>query len=250
MRLKQFCEHPLHLDEILSSKNAIFELKQSLEAGYAFKINHSIDLDLLKKYREYFLKNIDENSEGYTPRTPGCKNYIQVHPDHPNQVVPAFFISFSIFPWNRESKDLFDELAKLFILRNRLASLPDDMYFIREDKNLTARIAMQFYPSGKGYMNAHSDPKNIHQFAIPTLTLSKINSDFNSGGFFIVNEDEEKELMDKRLNFGDLSLFHTSIPHGVETIDQNDPSPKRGRLMAIAAVNPFSGVDGFQAKNA
>ena len=77
MRLKQFCEHPLHLDEILSSKNAIFELKQSLEAGYAFKINHSIDLDLLKKYREYFLKNIDENSEGYTPRTPGCKNYIQ-----------------------------------------------------------------------------------------------------------------------------------------------------------------------------
>ena len=65
-----------------------------------------------------------------------------------------------------------------------------------------------------------------------------------------LSEDEEKELMDKRLNFGDLSLFHTSIPHGVETIDQNDPSPKRGRLMAIAAVNPFSGVDGFQAKNA
>jgi len=252
MRLKSFSTYKYNLNELLNDSRLIVELKRALEQGQAFRVKHDLDLNILKKYRTFFLKSIDINSNEYTPRLKGCKNYIQIHPDHPDQIIKANFISFSVFPWNEESNDLFETYRQLFILRNKLAGLPDDLYHKTCDEKLTARIAMQYYPSSYGFMNSHTDPKNIHQFAIPTLTLSKIGKDFSTGGFFLVNENNKRQYMDSLLNFGDLTLFHTSIPHGVEVIDAGSVTDniEKGRMMAIAAVNPFSGIDGFNAENA
>lgn len=252
MRLKSVIHHTKTLTEIIASEDLTAELKSGLENGYAYKIEHSIDRNYLRDLKEILNAQLNLQSENYTPRVPGCPNYMQNHWDHESQVVGAKFVSWSYFPWNDESKKLFEQIKPMFALRNMLAGLEQGKYIDHLDSEASARAAFQFYPRGLGYMAEHQDPYNIHQFAIPTLLLSDYGTDYVSGGFFAVDEQNEKFYFDQHLNFGDLTLFHTSIPHGVEIVDKEKPECKSiydGRLMMIAAVNAFSGQSKkFEAK--
>ena len=244
MRLKAIIQHKKNLEEIISSKDLIAELKSGLESGYAYKIEHSIDRNYLRNFKKSLSDDLDFQSNSYTPRVAGCPNYMQNHWDHESQVVPAKFVSWSMFPWNKESNALFEQIIPMFVLRNMLAGLEPNKYLNNLDNEATARAALQFYPSGFGYMAEHQDPYNIHQFAIPTLLLSDYGSDYYTGGFFAINDEDERVYFDQHLEFGDLTLFHTSIPHGVEVVDKEKiecNSIYDGRLMMIAAVNAYSG---------
>ena len=91
-----------------------------------------------------------------------------------------------------------------------------------------------------GYMNCHVDPFYEHQKVIPTLLLSELGKDFESGGFYLMDENDNKVFMDEKLSFGDLTLFNPQIPHGVDLIDKGKNfSEVRGRLMMIAGVNGY-----------
>ena len=99
-------------------------------------------------------------------------------------------------------------------------------------------------------MSPHQDPLNRHQFAIPTVLLSSFGKDFKTGGFYVLDEDQTKIYLDQRLEFGDLTLFHTSITQEVELVDKElslDKSSSSGRLMMIAAVNSTSNQKEYQS---
>ena len=55
---------------------------------------------------------------------------------------------------------------------------------------------------------------------------SKRNSDFKSGGFYGVNEKDQKIDLEKYIDVGDMSLFCPSIEHGVYPIDENSMEKK------------------------
>ena len=149
---------------------------------------------------------------------------------------------------------MFDTFINLFILRNLLANLDNFKYLNGDDAEATARLAFQFYPRGEGYMHEHQDPYSKHQLALPTLLLSDYGLDYNLGGFYALDENNEKVIFDKTLKFGDLTLFHPSIPHGVAPIDPYEliddcKSINDGRLMMIAGVNNYAGVEGKYSAN-
>ena len=68
---------------------------------------------------------------------------------------------------------------------------------------------------------------------------SKRNSDFKSGGFYGVNEKDQKIDLEKYIDVGDMSLFCPSIEHGVYPIDEN--SMEKIRLV----FRGWKMVDGF-----
>ena len=64
--------------------------------------------------------------------------------------------------------------------------------------------------------------------------------------FTLWNQSNNQVIFDTELEFGDLTLFHPSIPHGVKKIDpdlklSNCKSISDGRLMMIAGVNGYAG---------
>ena len=259
MRLQKFIVSDYDLTQLVHSEAALNELKQGLMQGIAYKIPHSLDVKKMLEIRDELDKTFDLYDDSYTPRVPNVKNYRQRHWDHESQIIPAKYISWSYFPWNVQSKLLFHFFLELFVLRNILAGLDRYRYLDGADTQATARLAFQFYPSGAGYMHEHQDPYSEHQFALPTLLLSNYGKDYKKGGFFAVNRNNEKVVFDENLEFGDLTLFHPSIPHGVEAIDPEADvgtckSITNGRLMMIAGVNGYSGqgaqYDATVSKNA
>jgi hypothetical protein len=244
MRLDKIETYPFSLSEIINDSHHIQEIKKSLDLGVLFKIPHDIDIDFLRKFKKQLDCEFDLSDTEYKPRIAGCENYRQRHWDHPNQVVPAKFISWSLFPWNKSSDLMFKATKEVFILRNLLAGLPRFQYIDHYCMSACARLAFQFYPCGEGYMEEHVDPLNKHQFAIPTLQLSDFGKNFVEGGVFAVDGDGKRVFLDEHFKFGDLTLFHTSIPHGVGVIDKyksiaDCKSIYDGRLMMIMAVNGY-----------
>ena len=246
MRLIDIKECKYNLTELVNEKSALDEVTNELLKGIAFKISHDLDRQILREVREKLDEDLDLYDDTYTARVPNVENYRQRHWDHQNQIVPARYISWSFFPWNKASEKLFSQLQNLFFLRNLLANLKKTRYLNDDDPEATARLAFQFYPCGEGYMHEHQDPNSSHQLALPTLLLSDYGKDYSSGGFYALDSSDERVIFDSELNFGDLTLFHPSIPHGVERIDphktlENCSSINDGRLMMIAGVNGYAG---------
>jgi hypothetical protein len=251
MRFKEFKILNISLEELVESNSALEYLKHGLESGVAYKIPHNIPINFIKNFRITLLASLSYEDPGYTERKYGCPNNYRVHWDHENQATKGKFMSWSFYPWNNESVKLFKEFRNIYVLRNKLAGLSPTKYLDMNDRDFSARIAAQFYPSGAGYMDVHVDPLNIHQFALPTLLLSKHGVDFKDGGVYVLDSKNKPFYIDKLLDFGDLFLFHTSIPHGIETIDKDlklDKSKISGRLMMIAAVNALTNQSSFQSK--
>lgn len=250
MRFKKFKILNISLEELVESNIALKYLKFGLARGVVYKIPHNIPINFIKNFRRNLLISLSYKDPAYTQRKYHCPNDYRVHWDNEHQHIKGKFISWSYYSWNKESFKLFKEFKNLYVLRNKLAGLEPTKYIDNKSRNFAARIAAQFYPSGAGYLDEHVDPLNIHQFALPTLLLSKPGFDFNSGGFYLLGSNDETFFLDKRLNFGDLFLFHTSIPHGVKTIDKDldfCKSKKKGRLMMIAAVNALTNQSSFQS---
>jgi hypothetical protein len=255
MRFKEFKVLEINLEDLVNSEAAIKNLKHGLENGIAFKIPHEIPVNFIKDFQKTLLSSLSYKDPGYSERKYGCPNNYRVHWDHTKQATKGKFMSWSFYAWNEESSKLFQNFKNIYILRNRLAGLSPNKYLDLDDKDFAARIAAQFYPSGEGYMDEHVDPFNVHQFAIPTILLSDYGVDFHKGGVYVLDSNDKPFFIDRFLNFGDLFLFHTSIPHGVDVVDSDvnlDKSKNMGRLMMIAAVNALTNQKSFQSstKNA
>lgn len=252
-RFKQLKKYKYSVKEILTNKIIFEEVRDGIKNGICYIIESNIDLDKVRKFRNELQKVAIENNSEYKSREPGCANYMQMHMDHPNQIVKARFVSWSYFPWNEKSEEIFNIMRPLYILRNKMADLDEYKYIDKYDEIACARIAVQFYPRAVGYMSEHQDPENKHQFAIPTMMLSEKGKEFETGGFYVIDQNNDKKYLDHETKFGDIILFHTSIPHGVGKIDENmhedsEININNGRMMLIAAVNAFKGKEGgFEA---
>lgn len=241
-----------NLEELIQSDSMIEDLKEALEDGVVFKIPHEIPLSAIQNFRDTLLTSLSYEDPGYSERQHGCPNNFRVHWDDKMQAIKAKFLSWSFYPWNADSLEWFAHFRNLFVLRNKLAGLKADTYIDSKAQKFAARIAAQFYPSGVGYMEEHTDPYDAHQFAIPTLLLSTPGVDFFEQGLFVLNSSDEKVYLDKFLSFGDLFLFHTLIPHGVGVIDEHtkfQTSKNKGRLMMIAAVNALTDKGAYQSRS-
>ena len=108
MRLKKISNCKYTLEELVTEPKALDEVRDQLLDGTAFKVPHSISITNLRKIKNKLNKNFDLIDDTYTARVQNVKNYRQRHWDHVNQVVPAKFISWSYFPWNKDSRPLFD----------------------------------------------------------------------------------------------------------------------------------------------
>ena len=56
--------------------------------------------------------------------------------------------------------------------------------------------------------------------------MSRIGEDFVSGGFWALNENDEKVNLEHELQVGDMGLGCARIVHGVDKIDNNKTSKR------------------------
>jgi hypothetical protein len=247
VELARFSLSDFSLEEIMSDEKRIDNLRSELLKGFAFKIPHEIDIQLLRDLRVHLLQIKNSNFANFVNREGDSPNHFRVHWNRKEQEVPADFFSWSFFPHNDDLFEIFKTFRLVFGLRNVLSGRDRDDFLSGPKDGYVARFAAQFYPSGRGFMAGHQDPLQSHQSAIPTILLSTPGLDFSDGGVWAQDSNGNKFMIDKELSFGDLFLFHPRIPHGVDLVD---PGKKysgisdSGRLMAIVAVNALDKAQG------
>ncbi len=241
--VRNFLRLNLNPRQILSDEAMLKEITKGIRQGDVYVLQSGINIEYLYTLRRHLFAIMESNFAGYVPRNKQTENHFRCHWNDPRQEVPATFFSWSFFPWNEDPFALFQVVADLFILRNRLAGLPANEFFDHNASGMVPRLAAQFYPSGVGFMNSHQDPLSSHQLAIPTVSLSEYGKDFESGGVWMLDSNGQKAFMDPLVGFGEMTLFHPRIPHGIDLIDGEEnyrPLSESGRLMFITAVNDLS----------
>lgn len=200
------------------------------------------ELDPVARYLHGMMLNTFED---HVPIQEGARNYMRLSFGDERASVPLWMASWSFFSWNRDLFQLYKRYANVYRLRNLLSDFAPDTFISRRvDHGCTARLAVHFYPSGKGFLGAHTDPVGRHQIATATLVMSKPGRDFKSGGFYLERARSERYFVEDEMEPGDLYFCNPACIHGVEKIDADqeyDPMGSSGRWNMLFPVNKVAG---------
>ena len=237
--------HQLPSIDIFDNLDLITDIRSNIEQGDIYIIKHFLSRSKVLKVRAY-LENIGKNSiPNYCPIEDGCPNSHRLNYDDERAYVKGCFHQFSFFPWNQDVFEFFRLFKKGYYLKNLINKIQKERFLGRHPEDgCIARVTFQFYPSGVGYLNMHSDPVGSHQLAIPMLIMSKKGEDFFAGGAYLLNDEERKMFIDEITDIGDMIIFNALVPHGVDKIDAGkdvDWLAFKGRWVMLFATNKLSG---------
>lgn len=202
-------------------------------------IESFFEKELIANIKKYLTNIINSSIPNYEKLNIGCKNFYRLNCNDQRSIVKTYSAQFNFFPWNNDPLDLFNKFNILFKIRD-LTIKKDSAFQEPIDNEIIKRISIQFYPSGAGFMQPHSDPIGEHQFGVVNVVLSQHKIDYQTGGlFFQSNVNERKIYPEYDCNIGDIIIFNGSLIHGVDLVDQDVPLnifSGRGRWMLMSAI--------------
>ena len=88
------------------------------------------------------------------------------------------------------------------------------------------------YPLGGGEISKHTDPVN-KSIINHGIFGSEFGTDYDHGGFYVIDKNNKKILIDTKVNKGDSVIFFPGLIHGVDPIflkdEKLDIRSKNGR---------------------
>ena len=230
------------ISDITNDKQYITKIQSDLNQGKVVIFKNYASIDEIQNIKRY-MSNIKNNTlPKYCPVEYKCHDNFSINFSHPKSTVPSFGYTFNFFPWNQNIFSFFERFKPIYHLRNLISGIKKNSFIDQPDHECTANIGVCLFPKGNGFLHTHTDPYDVHQTCVPIMPMSLYGTDFKSGGNFIHISKEKKLYADQISDPGDIVLFHSLIPHGVELIDPEetfDPFSDEGRWTILFAVNRF-----------
>jgi len=133
--------------------------------------------------------------------------------------------SMYFFPWNKE-QELYKIVRRPWRIMKMLAGVDP---FLTENNTpkdgIIDRVQLVRYPSGSGYVEEHQDPVDYSRLFISGY-LSEYGKDFQSGGFYVLDANDERVSLESKFRRGDVGVGCGYLRHGVETIGSQDDSER------------------------
>lgn len=235
------------LGPLLADTDKVKAYRQSLLEGGLLVVRGCFSEEQTRRWIDY-LSGIGRGSlPNYQAIEEGAPNFHRINDSDPRAYVKGCFHQFVFYPWNQDMLGIFDQLRDVYLLKNTLSDIrPDQFLGPQPEDGCIARLAFQFYPAGRGYLNRHRDPVDYHQLCVPTVTMSKKGSDYTEGGLIVEDEDGTKVNFDDISNPGDVVFFNAQQIHAVEPIDPDSDRPWTdfvGRWMLLVAINRLADND-------
>lgn len=235
----------IEAESVFAQPTQADRIRDRIKAGGIGVVRQFLDQNFAIEIREY-LTRIGQNSlPTYEPIEIGRPNFHRLNLDDERAHVGGCFHQFVFYPWNQDVFNLFKVFDDLFRLKNLISDNPADRFLGRHGQDgVVSRLAFQFYPSGRGFLNRHQDPYGDHQLTVPTVCLSEKSQDFRSGGAFIEDADGNKHYLDDKTAVGDVVFFDARLVHGVEIVDPHTMQPWLdfvGRWTCLIATNKVNG---------
>ena len=146
--------------------------------------------------------------------------------------------SYYFYRWNDDTLNLFSRINDVWDTVKVFNGLDVNEYKdnLPED-NIIDRIQVLHYPLNSGEISCHCDKARWQKTNIG-FNLTQIGEDYDEGGAYFLNSDEEEIHMEPYIKVGDAPIFLPSILHGVRTPKSDnhdiDWSTSRGRWLLLA----------------
>ena len=204
-------------------QNRIFvkEFTENIWAGNCYLIKNAFSKDWIEEVKIKIFEHWKEEPSVFHKMLEGCPNFHRViDPDIATKyTVDAVRHSSYYFPWNSDPLNILGEIYQRWEVIKILSGLDHDEF----TKNTPAdgpidRIQISQYPSGIGMLSSHTDPYHHQRFFISGY-MSKRGIDYQKGGFYLLNSDQEKVDVEDGIKVGDMAIAYATIKHGVDLID-------------------------------
>ena len=228
---------------IMGMNNESEKLLKNVFLGDALVIKKVFDKKNLVKLRNN-IYNIQKNEEEKNLRMlENCPNFHvsnkknKLAPIRDNYDETAH--SHYFFRWNGDNLKIFEHFSTIWELIKIFSGLNKNEFNNNTPKDLIIdRIQVLRYPLNEGYITTHCDAAAWQKLNIG-ICLNENNKDFNSGGLYLLDKQENKINVENNLDYGDCfcwipTIFHgVDIPKltGVENLNWNSDS---GRWQALA----------------
>jgi hypothetical protein len=171
-----------------------------------------------------------------------ARNYMNLSFGDGRAPIPVWVVSWTFFSWNRDLFSMYGRYGDVYRLRNLMSGLPAEMFISRRiDNGFAARLAVYFYPTGKGFLGTHIDPVGYPYSCTATMVMNKRGRDFKTGGFYVLR-GKEKRFIEDELEPGDLYFCNPACLHGVEIIDSDSEYDPMGSVGRWNMVFPASEI--------
>ncbi len=226
------------IDSPIKSK----ELNSLIHSESVVIVKNYLQLNQVNSIIQFLLNHVSNTDPVYEAITHNSTNFYRTNFEDQRAFIKGHFHQVNFFPWNHDEFNFYLLFKNIFHLKNRLNNKNLDRFLDGTDANFVPKISFQFYDSGAGFLERHTDPVGEHQSVVPILAMSLKGSDFNDGGLE-VKVDEEWLSIDDYVHPGDLILIRGDIPHGVRMIDPEKDFNmlSQGRWMGLFAINKVEG---------
>lgn len=181
-------------------------------------------------FSDEFVKNLKIEVKNFWKNNPdtfykmleGCKDFHRIiTPDKAkNYSVGAVKHASYFFPWNDDPCKINKTIFNRWGYIKKLSGLKFDQFQNNTPKDgRVDRIQIAVYPPGFGELETHTDPINTTPLAISGYFSSIKSGDFNSGGFYCVDQNGVNNNLESEIDIGDMGFFCASLKHGVTAID-------------------------------
>jgi len=138
--------------------------------------------------------------------------------------------SYYFYRWNKDELNMFGRIDDLWDTVKVFNGLDINQYKknLPEDK-IIDQIQCIHYTANEGEITSHCDMSRWQKTNL-TVSLTKKGEDFNTGGQYFLDKDENKVYSEDLIEIGDAPLFIATVFHGVESPDH------KGRCQLLATA--------------
>lgn len=179
--------------------------------------------EILALRRDVFQRCLGTNPSWH-PLLEGCPDYHRLHDNYPGAHVKSKMHGFYFHGWYEHNAKLFSYFRDIFELKCLLGQMELDHYWLNTPRQgFVARLNLQNYPRGGGYLAEHVDPDSRFALIQTLVQGTEYDQDFHSGGLFArAHLEGEKVYLDPHTRPGDLMILSPAVPHGVDPVDPEE----------------------------
>ncbi len=200
-----------------------------LSNGYIIILKNSIKPNFLDNAKKK-LKKFAQQTRPINPKIKsGIKNGFYISKNLSSKGYKTVDKSFYFFSWNKDNLKIYKKIINIYKPLKILNGLKNNEITKNKPKDgIVERLHIINYPLNSGQITTHYDPVNVSIFNFG-LYATEYGTDYKDGGFFVLNKENKKIVIDKKIKKTDIVLFFPSIIHGVDKVKNTKSKNSDGR---------------------
>ena len=137
----------------------------------------------------------------------GIKNGFYLSKNLSNKGYKTVDRSFYFFSWNKDKLKIYRKIINLYKPLKILNGLRKNQISKNKPRDgVVERLHIINYPLNSGQISRHYDPVNVSIFNFG-LYVTEYGKDYTKGGFFVLNRNNKKIFIDKKIKKTDIIFF-------------------------------------------